>query len=251
MIPSSLSVHAAEAFIRATERAKFPHEQEAKAGGPATAQATPFTIALSREAGALGASVAQELSKRLNWPVYDYQLLEELAKDLGVGTQLLEEADERPASWLQECVEALAAVPTVSGTTYFHHLLKALQSLSAHGECVIVGRGAAQVLPPGTTLRVRLLAALEDRIAVVSRERGVSVSEAARYVETTDRARIRFIKEHFHKDPTDPQHYDLVINTSRFSVVECADVILEALRSLQARNREPERDEPKLAPELF
>ena len=182
--------------------------------------------------------MANELSKRLNWPVYDHELLVELAKDLGVETRLLEEADEKPASWLQEVAEAFAAVPIVAETTYFRHLLKALLSLAERGECVIVGRGAAQLLPPATTLRVRLLATLEDRIAVVSRERGISRTEAARYVETTDRARIRFIKDHFQKDPTDPQHYDLVLNTSRFSVAECAELILEALHRLQPRTSE-------------
>ncbi|HTM56663.1 MAG TPA: cytidylate kinase-like family protein [Pirellulales bacterium] len=241
MSPSDLSARAVASFIAATQKARFPTEQEA--GGLSAPRATPYTIALSREAGALGTSVARELSKRLNWPVYDHELLEALAKDLGVGTRLLEEADEKPASWLKECVEAFAAVPTVSGTTYFRHLLKALQTLSARGECVIVGRGAALILPPGTTLRVRLLATLEDRIAIVGRERHVSPAEAARYVETTDRARIRFIKDHFHKDPTDPQHYDLVVSTSRFSVVECADLILEALRLVQARHRPSERTE--------
>jgi cytidylate kinase len=238
MSPSSLSVHAAEAFIRATERAKTPSSQQTQSGGPP--KATALTVALSREAGALGTSVAQELAKRLNWPVYDHELLEELAKDLGVETRLLEEADEKPASWLQEVVEAFAAVPTVGETTYFRHLLKALHSLSARGECVIVGRGAAQILPPATTLRVRLMAALEDRITTVSRERGISLSEAARFVETTDRARNRFIKDHFHRDPTDPKHYDLVINTSRFSVAESAELILEALRRMQSRSRESE-----------
>src|SRR5690242_802733 len=143
---SDQSVRAVKSFIAATERARFPTEQEA--GSPSAPKATPFTIALSREAGALGTSVAQELSKRLNWPVYDHELLEALAKDLGVRTRLLEQADEKPASWLQECIEAFAAVRTVSGTTYFLHLLKAFQSLSAHGECVIVGRGAALILPP-------------------------------------------------------------------------------------------------------
>jgi len=241
MSPSDLSARSFVSYTAATQKARFPTEQEA--GGLSAPRATPYTIALSREAGALGTSVAHELSKRLNWPVYDHELLEELAKDLGVGTRLLEEADEKPASWLQECVEAFAAVPTVNGTTFFRHLLKALQTLSARGECVIVGRGAALILPPGTTLRVRLLATLEDRIAVVSRERSVSRSEAARYVETTDRARIRFIKDHFHKDPTDPQHYDLVVNTSRFSVAECADLILEALRLVQASMRPSEGEE--------
>src|SRR5262249_41409867 len=39
-----------------------------------------------------------------------------------------------------------------------------LLSRAAHGECIIVGRGAAQVLPPKTTLRVRMVGPLQDRI---------------------------------------------------------------------------------------
>lgn len=238
MNPTDPSVHIAEALIRASERSRAGHEGESAAAGPSLLQATAFTIALSREVGARGTSVARELGRRLNWPVYDHELLEQLAKDLHVGVKLLEDADEKPGSWLKECVEAFAAVPTVTETRYFRQLLRTLLSLGARGECVIVGRGAAQLLPAATSLRVRLLASLEDRIAVVSRERGLSQPEAARYVETTDRERIRFIKDHFQKDPTDPQHYDLVLNSSRFSVVECVELILEALRRLQARRGE-------------
>jgi cytidylate kinase len=110
-----------------------------------------------------------------------------------------------------------------------------LLSLAAHGECVIVGRGAAQVLPAETTLRVRLVAPEEKRVEAIEQRFGISNEEAARWVEKTDAERIRFVRDHFHKDPADPRNYDLVLNSLRFSVDECADLILEALHRLQTK----------------
>jgi cytidylate kinase len=123
----------------------------------------------------------------------------------------------------------------VSESGYVHHLVQAVLSLATHGECVIVGRGAPLILPPGTTLRVRLVAALEDRAAVMSQELGISQAEALRRVQASDRERIQFIKNHFQKDPTENLHYDLILNSSRFTVAECADLIVEALQRLQRR----------------
>jgi cytidylate kinase len=193
-----------------------------------------FTIALSRESGARGTSTAREVGARLGWTVYDHELLERIAQEMKLRTSLLESVDEKRVSWLQECVEAFASVPSVSGSAYVRHLTETLFSLAAHGECVIVGRGAAQILPVETTLRVRLVAPIEWRIVAVSQKLGVSKEEAARQVEKIDRERVRFVKDHFHKDATDPRQYDLLLNASRYSVGECADLIVEGLRRLQA-----------------
>ena len=91
-----------------------------------------------------------------------------------------------------------------------------------------------------TTLRVRLVARREDRIALMRQERGLLPEEAARYVDTTEQERIRFVKDYFHKDPTEPQNYDVMLNASRFTVAECAEVIVEALHRLQARQEHSE-----------
>ena len=119
--------------------------------------------------------------------------------------------------------------------TYFRRLVRMLQALGARGECVVVGRGSTFVLPLDTTLRVRIVAAREDRIAFIAQERGLNRTEAARFVDTKDRDRLKFIKDHFHKDPADPQNYDLIINRSRFSVDETAEMVIEALQRMQAR----------------
>jgi cytidylate kinase len=194
-----------------------------------------FTIALSRERGARGTSTARAVGARLGWTVYDRELLERIAQEMKLRTSLLESVDEKRVSWLRECVEAFASVPSVSGSAYVRHLTETLLSLAAHGECVIVGRGAAQVLPAETTLRVRLVAPAEWRVGAVSQKLGLSKQEAAREVEVTDRERTRFVKDHFQKDATDPRQYDLILNASRFSVEECAELMVEALRRLQAR----------------
>jgi len=133
-------------------------------------------------------------------------------------------------------VEAFAAASTVTEVTYFRRLLKLFLALGARGQCIIVGRGAMIALPDDTTLRVRVVASREDRAALIGRERGLDPTEAARYVESTDRERSRFIRQHFRKDLTDPMLYDLVLNASRLSVEECADIVIETLLRLQARN---------------
>jgi cytidylate kinase len=199
------------------------------------APATAITVALMREAGTPGTAVAREVGARLGWQVYDYELLERIANELGLRLSLLESMDERHKDWLTECVEALGAVPSVSENTYVRHLVQTVLSLGTLGRCVIVGRGSAFILPGERVLRVRLVGELKDRVAGAARRRGLSPDEAARWVEQTERDRIRFVRDHFQKDLADPSHYDLLLNSSRWSVPECAGQIVDAVRRLETR----------------
>jgi cytidylate kinase len=192
-----------------------------------------FTIALSREAGTYAAAIARAVGDRLGWPVYDRELLQRIADDMGVRQALLESVDERQVGWLSECLQGLSSGPVVSQSAYVRHLVETLLALATHGNAVIVGRGATKVLPPATTLRVRVVAPLEQRIEAVRREHGISKEEAARRVEATDRERSRFVQAHFLTDPADPRNYDLVLNAARFSPGECADLIIAALDRLR------------------
>ncbi len=172
--------------------------------------------------------VAHELGARLGWPVYDHELLERIAQELDLRVSLLESMDERRQSWLEECMEALSSAPTFGENAYVRHMVQTILSLGAHGHCVIVGRGAPQILPAQTTLRVWLVGLLEDRIDSWMRRFTLSHDEAERRVKEKDRERSRFIRDHFQKDPTRPDQYDLILSTSRWSVVECVALILDA-----------------------
>jgi cytidylate kinase len=200
-----------------------------------TAPAPALSVALMREAGTPGTSVAREVGARLGWQVYDHELLERIAQESGLRLNLLQSVDERQKNWLQEYVEALGAVPVVNENTYARHLVQTVLSLGALGRCVIVGRGAAFILPGERTLRVRLVGLLDERIDGAARRQGMSRQDAARWVEETDRERTRFVRDHFLKDSADPHQYDLVLNSSHWSVPECAGLIVDAVRRLESR----------------
>jgi cytidylate kinase len=192
-----------------------------------------FTIAVARATGVDDDAVARELGGRLHWPVYDRELLKRIAQDSGLRESLIESVDEKRVSWLEETFETVMGEPYVSETAYVHHLVKTLLALAASGECVIVGRGAAQILPPRTTLRTRIGAPITDRIDFLRHKLSITPTEAARLIRKRDREHRAFIRSHFYKDPWDPENYDLVLNFSRLGVAGCADVALRALSCLQ------------------
>jgi cytidylate kinase len=202
---------------------------------PPAREVHPFTVAISREAGAHGTTLARALGERLGWAVYDKELVSRIAEEMGLRTQLVESVDEKQDNWLADCLEALSLGPTVSTPGYVHHLGETLLSLAAHGECVIVGRGAAQILPEATTLRIRMVAPLETRTEVIRQRKNLSRDEAKRWVVNTDRERDQFVRDYFRKDATDLRNYDLVLNTGRLSIEACVEIVLQALKSLQQR----------------
>jgi cytidylate kinase len=234
-----IHIHAPEHLsdtLTRLERHWEDRRSAASAGETSPSLSHPFSITIAREAGTEGTSLGREVGRRLGWQVYDHELLERIARDLGLRTGLLQSLDERRRTWLEESLAGLSSRPAVgvSEIAYVHQLVKTVLALGASGECVIVGRGASFILPARTTLRVRLMAPLHDRIASLARRLGISEHEAARQVRTLDRERGDFVHDHFHRDPTDPRHYDLLLNASRFSVPTCADIIIDTLKHLQA-----------------
>jgi cytidylate kinase len=241
-IPERIS----EAFLRATghhESTENPETSRRSGDHPER----PFSIAISREAGTRGPAVGQAVGARLGWKVYDQELLEIVARELHVRVKLLENLDDRHVTWLQESIESFAAVPAVREGKYVRQLIETMLSLAATGQCVIVGRGSQFVLPPATTLRVRLVAPVEFRIANVSHDQNLARHEAAKFIEQTDRARMQFVRLHFLRDSTDPRYYDLFLNAAQFTADECADLVIAALQKKSHGAAVPASFNPEMA----
>ncbi len=192
-----------------------------------------LTVAISREVGSLGSEVAQELGKRLDWPVYDREILDLIAKRAVLRTELLESIDEQDSDWFSETVRSLGHPNELSRAGYFYHLTKVLAALASHGMCVIVGRGVTSMLPASSTLKLRVIAPLEQRIERIAQQKQISRSDAEVTVHRVDRARREFVSRHFHRDVGDPHGFDLVLNSERFTLVELAEMAAVAVRMRQ------------------
>ena len=222
----SNTVRLPEAFVKAFGHADAQHRSRGKAK---TIVVPRLTITISRQAGARGTTVARSVGRRLGWPVLDHELLERMAAEMHVNVRLLDSVDEQHVPWLVERMEAFSSIPFVSESSYVRQLLDTVLALGARGECIIVGRGAAHILPPALAIRVRLVAEFADRAQTMMRELSCTLEEAERQVETLDQQRATFIKNHFHCDAALPENYDLVLNTSRLDVETCSQIIMTTL----------------------
>lgn len=224
-----LSLTVAEALLR-TQRPRG-REQSSEAYAP-----THAVIAVSREAGAGGESVAREVGHRLGCPVYGHEIVDKVADELRQPPSALERLDERPTFWIEDWMSGMpGSEPFVTMDTYLKYLFATVRGLAEVGRCVIIGRGAARMLPADRTLRVRLIAERTHRIRTVQRLRQLSEHAAIEWLDRTENERTLFMRRNFGVDPADPHLYDLMLNTSRLSITECADVIAQTFAQFETR----------------
>jgi cytidylate kinase len=103
-------------------------------------------------------------------------------------------------------------------------------ALGAQGGVVLIGRGAGCILPADSTLNVRVVAPLADRIAYMGQWLRLTEAEAAERVRLRDQRRAEFIDTHFHRRPDDVHQYHLVLNSSFLGEELCAELIARAAR---------------------
>jgi glucuronide carrier protein len=99
---------------------------------------------------------------------------------------------------------------------------------------VMVGRhGALLLADRPNTVHVLLTGTVEDRIERAASEAGITREHAARRVEREDHVRADMAIALFDWDPRIPDHYDLVVNTSRIPLDGVVEMVLAAVRAVR------------------
>ena len=185
-----------------------------------------LTIAISREAGARGGSIARRVGQKLGWQVIDQDLLEFLLHD----EQAFEDLPAAARTWADERLDQLLRARVVSNEAGVVALTRAILQLGSQGEVVLVGRGAGYLLPPATTLHVRHSRTEADRIAYMSQWLRLTADESAEEVQRRDARRFEFLSTNLGWMASDSYPYDFVLNSSRLGEEPSAELIVLAVR---------------------
>jgi len=189
-----------------------------------------LTIAVSREAGSRGNTIGGRVGQKLGWPVYNYELLEAMAHDGPLRQSIIDDSDTEAANWVEARLERLISSGQLAGDANVISLARTILALGYRGEVVLIGRGAGYILPHSSTLHVRIMAPLTDRIAYMSQWLRLTHGEAAEQVGRRDRHRANFLSSHFKRDSQDVDHYDMILNSSLLGEELSAEVIIHAAR---------------------
>jgi cytidylate kinase len=193
-----------------------------------------LTVAVSREAGARGGSLGRRVARSLGWDVYGQELLEYIARDPTSRQDVLQRLSSEDTAWVEDRLQDLISSQELSQNPSILSLARVILALGAKGQVILIGRGAGSILPRETTLHVRIVAPIADRIAYLAQWLRLTVEEAAEQVRLRDSRRQEFLSTHFHQRPPQSCLYDLVLNSTSLGEGLCADLILQAARVKQA-----------------
>ena len=145
-----------------------------------------LTIAISREAGPRGTSIAQCAGAKLGWQVYTQEMLEYLTQEGNFRQDLLDQLTPTAGHWVEDQLEQVLRDQRMSRHPSLVAMGRLLLALGATGESVLIRRGAGFLLPSASTLHVRLVAPLQDRIAYMAQWSRLTDEEAAQQVQVRD-----------------------------------------------------------------
>jgi len=192
-----------------------------------------LTVAISREAGSRGGTLAATLGRALGWPVYTQEMLDFLAHDEAARNELLADLPDAAQVWAAAQFLELVRMRGLSTTSDTAAVARLIYVLGARGDTVLVGRGAGFLLPIATTIHVRIIAPPNDRVAYLSQWLRLTSEEAEAEVKSRDRRRAEFLSTLSDLNAGDPAGYDLVVNSARLGLEACVDLIAVAVRSKQ------------------
>lgn len=193
-----------------------------------------LTVTLSREAGARGSTIAKKVGEFLGWQVFDQEMLDYLVQDDAGREQLLADVPDTARAWADSHLTALQVGGQIVGDDpQTIEMFRLILAVAARGEAVIVGRGAGFILPPESTVHVRVVSPFEARASYFAQWLRMSREEAAAEVRARDEHRAKFLSRALRRDPNDPTAYDAIVNATRLGIEATAQFIGWAVRTKQ------------------
>ncbi len=189
-------------------------------------------ICIGREYGSGGHEIAEKLSKKLDLPFYDRNLLEEVAATKDVDVNEICNYDEKPKNRIfSRTVRGFNNSPEQNIAEMQFALLK---SKAADGDSfVIVGRCSADLfegLAPYVSIFIH--ADDETRIQRIMERRNFDHRKAKIAIERHDRKRRQYHNSFCQKKWGETKSYDLCINSSTLGIDKSVDLILDFIEKL-------------------
>ncbi|MGE5112490.1 MAG: cytidylate kinase family protein [Acidobacteriaceae bacterium] len=181
-------------------------------------------ITISEGSFSGGRMLAEAVSRRLGYQCIDREQVIAKAAQWGVSEQELHKTMEKPPSFFGQSPQ--------TKYRYLAFIQAALTEQVRSGNAIYHGLAAHLLLGKGQhVLRVRIIAPLAFRVAMLELRQGLSRKEAVAYIERVDEERRKWTRFLYGVDWTDPAIYDVVLNLEQMTLVDASDVICALIAS--------------------
>jgi CMP/dCMP kinase len=182
-------------------------------------------LTVNREFGSGGGHIAQTIAGWLGWKLLDRDIIDAIAYEAHVDSEVVRRYDEHVESWLRRLnQQAMRSAALAAGLEFGNGAVfdaeetvkisqKVIEEAHTEGNCVIVGRGSQCVLQTRPDVfHVFVYASCQERIARL-RGRLESGANIEQRMRTVDGEREKYVQEYFGKNWKCPHLYDLMISS--------------------------------------
>lgn len=190
-------------------------------------------IAMTREMGSLGKDVAGVISDRLGKPVVHHEIIDHLANKMRLRkSHVVRFLDGKANIWERLTTDKTSLSIYTADET--------LALAESNDVSVIRGWGSAHLLRPiQHVICVRVCAPMKVRVQrMMERLNSDDETFITNEIKLSEEAHAAITRRHFGINWQDPEQYDLVLNTERVSIDECADEVLALVNNPQFRATE-------------
>ena len=194
-----------------------------------------YVITIARGYGSGGRTIGKMLSKDLNIPFYDRELLRLASDDSGINEELFAKADEKLKKTRLFKIARKAytgeLIPPdsddfVSNDNLFNYQAKIIKELAETESCVIVGRCADYILKDcDRVVKVFVHAPLEDCIITLKGMTGKEDKEIEKKIKSIDKHRAEYYEYYTGRRWNNASNYDLCLNSSQLGFQKCVDIV--------------------------
>lgn len=190
-------------------------------------------ISVGREFGSGGHVIAEALAERFGLPLYDNNLLEQIADERHLSQDSLKKYDEMPKSRLFS--RTVRGYSNSMSENIAQLQFDFLKKKAADGASfVVVGRCAETKLKDSAGLvSLFILGDREVKAARIQKLHQLSQAEALRMMDRTDGERKAYHNYHCKGKWGDSRNYDLSINSSKLGLDKTIDWVEAYIRARQ------------------
>lgn len=184
-------------------------------------------IAISRQFGAGGHSLAEVLSEKLGVPYYDQDLISEIAEKTGYSREMVENQGEQMESgnFLMNALRS-SRFETNKQEQIWDATREVVRELAEKEPCIILGRCANYLLRNRKDVISVYLHADQGTCAGRIRKK-TGVIPTVEEMNMVDKRRAAFYQYYTDWKWDDVSRYTIAFDTGQISIDQCADIIAE------------------------
>lgn len=188
-------------------------------------------ISVGREFGSGGHVIAEQLAKKFELPLYDYNLLREITIEKNLDINELEKYDELPKKTLfSRTIRGYSNSPeeNIANMQFEYLEKKAAQGASF----VVVGRCSETILKQYEGLiSIFILADMEAKIERIAEIYGISNLEAEVLIKRRDKARKAYHNYYCTGKWGDSRNYDISMNSTKLGVNRTVEMLVDYIKA--------------------